>query len=330
MENIINVPFKRKNTVDSDIFVPDRIEGDFIIFKNNARCSLEKFQNEFEPADDNNINLSTNDLNINPDTFFEQTVSNDALIEQIVKNPNLLPSESKNLKESKSIDENIPNSQLIDRINEDESYDKNIKPANQEYVDHEVVKKENRLPEWDTFDRVKKTEEIEILVPFTIKLPKANQLSMLNDMFETSFTGYLAKQYIKDNIVNNSIALQKLLQSSIEEWIENELDGVSSKKRKTRKPVKQEKVKQIIEEPKQEEKISETQEESAMSFFGISQPAWDGDIKKLFAIQSQEQYVAVKKTLDRLKENNPESMDIDKYEDMISIYNEQINTEPTQ
>lgn len=328
MENIINVPFKRKNTVDSDIFVPDRIEGDFIIFKNNARCSVEKFQSEFEPSD-NAIQLTTEDLNINPDTFFEQTVSNDALIEQIIQNPNSIPSVSQNLKESKPIDENIPNAQLIDRINGDESYDKNIRPSNQEYPEQEVVKKENRLPEWDTFDRVKKTEEIEIHVPFKIKLPKANQLSMLNDMFETSFTGYLAKQYIKDNIVNNSIALQKLLQSSIEEWIENELDGISSKKRKTKKPIKQEKVKEIIKENKESEHEVE-QEENAMAFFGMKQPVWDGDIKKLFAIQSQDQYDAIKKAVERLKENNPDSIDIDKYEDMISIYEEQINTEPTQ
>ena len=48
MENIINVPFKRKNTVDSDIFVVDRIEGDFVIFKNNARCSLSMLKTDFE------------------------------------------------------------------------------------------------------------------------------------------------------------------------------------------------------------------------------------------------------------------------------------------
>lgn len=328
MENIINVPFKRKNTPDSDIFIVDRIEGEFVIFKNNARCSLSMLQTDFEPAQTNENNVNTMEPVINPETFFDTPISeNDGLLDQIetaVKNPNALPQQSERLKESVPLDNAIqPN--LLNRLdNNDAPYEA---PQN---TNVQNAPAQNRLPEWDVFDRVKKAEEIEILVPFKIKLPRPEKIDALNDMFETSFTMYLAKQYIKDNVVNNSIPIQKLIQTEIENWMENELYGSSKRKKPAKKTQPAKKTKNVITETVDEtEELTQTvdnkqsEELNAMSFFNKQQqPTWDGNIKKLFIINTEEQFNAVNKELNRLKENNSKSTDVDKYEDMVQTYKE--------
>jgi len=323
MENIINTPYKRKNTTDSDIFVVDRIENEFVIFKNNARCSLTMLQTDFEPVNENYEHQL--EPIIDPNTFFDTPMSeSDALLDQVesaIKNPSALPQHSDRLKESVPIENNIQSSGLINRLDGDQQP--------QLYNDQQptIVNEQpsNRLPEWDVFDRVKKAEEIEILVPFKIKLPRPEKIDALNDMFETSFTMYLAKQYIKDNVINNSIPIQKMIQAEIENWMESELYG--TKKKRVNKPKAKEKPKTVVENINEEivEKVKEVaskSEDSAMSFFNVNQPVWDKDLKKLFIINTEEQYIAVEKELNRLKDSNSKSTNIDKYEEMILTYKE--------
>lgn len=322
MENIINVPFKRKNTVDSDIFVVDRIEGDFVIFKNNARCLLTVLQTDFELANNIQTNESTIvDPIINPETFFNTPINDDDLLNKVelaAKNPNALPTNSDKLQEAKT----NPNSNLLARLDDDS--DMNHQNINTENIQPINAEKTNRLPEWDVFDRVKKVEEIEILVPFKIKLPRPEKIDALNDMFETSFTMYLSKQYIKENVVNNSVVLQKMIQLEIENWMDSELYGNKKKRATNKKSTKT--VKPQVEEKIEEVKVKEIKvdedksEESALTFFNQNVPAWDGNLKKLFIINTEEQYNAVSKEIDRLKTNKPNSSEIDKYQDMIETY----------
>ena len=64
--------------------------------------------------------------------------------------------------------------------------------------------------------------------------------------------------------------------------------------------------------------------DTAASFFGNAGPAWDGDVKKLFIINTEEQYNAVKKRFIELKDNNIKGPDLDRFEDMLQTYEEQI------
>lgn len=333
--NIINKSYKRINAVNSDIFVVDFMDGDFVVFKNGGRCKLSTLLSEFEEITGVNEHYTSNDAPIDPDTFLNSTINeNDPLLQQmelIANNPNAQVPESTKLRESVSLDDkyvkvapgtsHAPVGGLANRLTQTDD--------TQPYVNEGVQEANStpRLPEWDVFDRVKKSDEIEILVPFKIKLPKAQKIDALNDMFETSFTMYLAKQYIKNNVVNNSIALQKTIQVAIEEWMEEELYG-NGPKRKKSKPVRVKKTKETVKE-----EITETPEEivqevkegaSAMDMFNQNIPQWDGDIKKLFIINTEEQYNAVKSRYTHLLENNPDHDERYRFEDMIELYEAQI------
>ena len=52
--------------------------------------------------------------------------------------------------------------------------------------------------EYKVFSNVKKTEELEISIPFNIKLPKAQKIDVLNDMFESSFIEFIAKKEVEN------------------------------------------------------------------------------------------------------------------------------------
>ncbi len=336
MNDILNFTYKRKGAVDSDIFVPKSVENNFVIFENGASCDINKLMSDFEKIDINPNISKSQEIILNPDDFFGH--GPDGLgkampidleqLEQIANNPNAsAPSEK--LKESVSLDgryEKVvpggqPKNSIQNRLTDDNSSD--------EYTeDNKVVT--NRLPEWDVFDRVKKAEEIEILIPFKIKLPRPEKIDALNDMFETSFVSYLAKQYIKDNIVNNSIGLQQSIHDAIETWMETEIYG-TSKKRKPSKNTKTVKAPKTTVSKKTEEITVNTitentapEESTANAFFNTSENTWDGNIKKLFIINTKEQYEKVKKQIDILKEKNPTSLDLDRYIDLVEIYEMQI------
>lgn len=338
MDNILNKSYKRIGATDSDVFVPKSIDNEFVIFSNGARCKIMTLLSDFEEIPTESL-IEGVELIPNADTFFNSKVSeNDILlqqVEQLATKPHTIIEPSEKLQESSSLDDDrfekiTPGSskqeQNINRLNLGNDDDLDA-PIPKDKPTAQVIN--NRVPEYDVFDKVKLSEEIEITVPFKIKLPRADKLDLLNDMFNISFTAYLAKKYINDNIVNNSVKLQTLIKDAIENWMDDELSSSPKKS----KPKKSKKNKEDIIEPEivkpeivKSEPIIEKPEDTATSFFGKAQtgPAWDGDIKKLFLITSDEQYNAVKKRFISLKDNNINNGEVDRLEDMLQIYEETI------
>ncbi len=325
MDSILNKSYKRKNAPLSDTFTVDKLDGEFVVFSNGARCKLDTLQNDF--AEVGTEQFINEEATPNVDTFFNTPSVDESLLNQletVVKNPNASINSSR-LHESVSLDEPEDNKQY-EKVGPGKSAQASAfaNRMSDEPVQNNTqtnAPKSARLPEWDVFDNVKLTDEIEIVIPFKIKLPRAEKIDVLNDMFKTSFTAYLAKKYIADNIVNNSVKLQLTLQKSIEDWMESEIGGG-----KKRKPVKKGKVVKA-EEPEVKETVMAVDKptDNASSFFGnASGPAWDGDIKKLFIINSEEQYNAVKKHFIMLKDNNVKGPDLDRFEDMLQTYEDQI------
>jgi len=320
--DILNKSYKRKNATDSDVFIIDKIDGDFVVFTNGARCKQDTLLNDFVDVTLNE-NIST-DITPNAETFFNTPAVDDTLLQQLEKihtNPNATITPSNRLQESVSLDDNkqyekvSPNG-FVNGLTDEQS--------------NETIPqvKSNRLPEWDVFDNVKLSEEIEITVPFKIKLPRPEKIDILNDMFKTSFTAYLSKKYINENIINNSAKLQMMIQKSIEDWMNTELSNIPKKKQPKRS--KHTKVEPVID-IKPTVNINNTSRQvdtndNASTFFGINNqgPKWDGNIKKLFVISSDEQYNAVKNEYIKLKDNNSNNPDIDRYEDMLQTYEDQL------
>jgi hypothetical protein len=326
MDSILNKSYKRKNAPESDTFVVDKIDGDFVVFSNGARCKMDTLQNDFaEVGTHNSVNENSAP---NPDTFFNTPSVDETLLSQletVVKNPNVSINSSR-LHESVSLDEPEDDNKQYEKVgpgknNQSNGFANRMADEPAQVNTQNTVSKSTRLPEWDVFDNVKLTDEIEITVPFKIKLPRAEKIDVLNDMFKTSFTSYLAKKYIADNIVNNSAKLQLILQKSIEDWVETEI-GVGKK----RKPAKKSKAVKV-EPPEVKESVIavDTPADNASSFFGNgpSGPAWDGNVKTLFVINTAEQYNAVKKMFIQLKDSGINSPDVDRYEDMLQTYEEQ-------
>lgn len=342
--DILKKTYKRRNATDSDVFFATEMQGEFVIFSNGAKCKLSTLLTDFEQTASVNESSNSNTDNsvIDAEKFFNTPIANDGLLnqmEQLTKNPQTKIAGSNKLHESSSLDDddryekvgpggktvqNNPNS-IENRLANNDTV------ANPTNTQQTVNKKTNRLPEYDVFDNVKLSEEIEISVPFKIKLPKADRLDILNDMFKTSFTDYISKKYINDNIINNSVKLQGMIKKSIEDWIDSELSG-----KKTKKPKRNVKTTDALELIKTTDAFNtetivavDKPDESAMSFFAKGQQpvkAWDGDIKKLFAINTEEQYDAVKQKFVTLKENNPNSPDVDRFEGMLELYEESLKS----
>lgn len=336
--DILNKSYKRKGATDSDIFVPKTIDGDFVIFSNGARCKIDTLINDFEETTTINMQpQEPSEIIPNADTFFNPISENSELLNQVEKlatNPNAVIEASSKLQESVSLDDNrfekiTPGGQkqpaqsngLGDRLsNNDEQ--------SQSQIQNENTIPVQRVPEHEVFDKVKLSEEIEITVPFKIRLPRADKLDLLNDMFNISFTAYLAKKYINDNIVNNSVKLQSMIKDAIETWMEDELSS-GPKKPKGKESKKSKKSEPVIEvKPVEKETViaHDKPEDTASTFFGNipSGPAWDGNLKKLFAITTDEQYNAVKKQFINLKDNNINTGEVDRLEDMLQVYEDSL------
>ncbi len=327
--DIINKSYKRKDSIESDTFTVESVDGDFVVFTNGARCKLATVFSDFEEIGTSNINeMVSNGTGLNPDTFFDTPLHDPAALQAldtIVTNPNMVQSTGPRA-DSRSIGdlENGPQKPAHTfNINDRLSGDTPVQ-SNNDIQEHYVAPTVNRLPEWDMFDRVKKTEEIEINIAFKIKLPRPEKIDTLNDMFETSFTMYLAKQYIKDNLSGNTITLQNTIQQSIEDWMEEEMYSDKPKKKTVKskaKPVKKVTVAPIIE--KEIETVVAPEASASDLFGGSADSNWDGVVKTLYIINTVEQYNAVNKAFQSLKDANSNSPDMDRYEDMIAVYEEQ-------
>lgn len=311
--DILKKSYVRKSDPNSDIFTVDKIDNGFIIFTNGARCKPETLAADFAEYFMTNTNDELPELIPNADTFFNSPLG--------INPDNIInPDDSEKLKNSTSLG-SLENDARYEKVgpgatNTNSGLSNLINNDTDEPVQQRIA----REPEWDVFDNVKLAEEIEILVPFKIKLPRAEKIDVLNDMFKTSFTAYLAKKYITDNIINNSATLQMALKKGIEDWIESELyDGKKKKPiKKILKKNKEETVEPIII-PKPE--VTET---TASNLFG-QVVNWDGDIKKLYVISIDEQYQAVKKKFIALKDANANPIEIDRLEGMLQIYEDELN-----
>jgi len=311
MEQILNKKYIRKNSINSDIFIPININDQDIHFSNGAIGNINSFMNDFEEYKEQ----ITESLELDPNSFFNTPTNDQKLlndVESIAKNPSAKIGMSQKYQEELQNQPSFLNYNNTNNNTEDTEINYTVQ-ENTSILNK--VKPSNRLPEYDVFDRIKKSEEIEILIPFTIKLPRAEKIDAINDMFETSLTDYLSKMYIEDNISKNSKKLQKLIKDSIEEWVEKELYS-NKKPRKVRKNKVQE-VEKVQVEKVQEENIPIIDD---ISVFTTPIKKWDKDLKKLFVITTEEQFIEVEKEYNRLKDNNIINVDFDKYEDMIFQY----------
>lgn len=334
MNDILNKEYKRKNTIGSDIFVPMSIdENNFVIFANGAKCKMETFISDFELNTNTSINSTDTVLNesINPDTFFDapSTTVHDPLLDQlekVMKDPNSVqPSEK--LMQSESLDH--IGTGLENRIAEPATHGT---PQVYNSPLDDLKPQSKRLPEYDVFDRVKKAEEIEINIPVIIKLPRPEKIDALNDMFETSFTSYLAKQFVDDYIIKNSKQIENQIQDQIEIWMESELYDNKPKRKVTKKPLKKTVNKstdalnlvpvQAMDFPEPTVTLFETTTDVGDLLRNNGKPSkpWDGNLKTLITITSEEQYNAVKKKYTYLIENDPQHADVERFEGLIELY----------
>lgn len=332
--NFLNKTFKRINSTGDDTFFTSNIDGEFVVFSNGARCKISTLLSEFEEITTMSIN---EELEANPDTFFEPKTTLDPSLanqlQSLEQNPGAVQNSGR-MNQSTSLDDDDNNryekispggnkqpqsNGLASRLdsNETNSNSDSIKPNINA----------NRPAEFDVYDNVKLSDEIEISVPFKIKLPRADKIDVLNDMFKTSFTGYLAKKYIQDNVINNSIKLQGLIQKGIEDWMEEELSNYKPKRKKLSKAEikKQEKIKDNTPtEIVTASAVVTDKDANINNFFNKNVVSnWDGNLKKLFLISNEEQYNAVKKTFVSLKDSNINLSEADRLEDMLLIYEEQ-------
>jgi len=331
--DIINKTYKRKNDIHSSEFVVEKMEGDFIIFTNGARCSTNTLINDFQEVSHMNdqtykhTNIMTESANINPDTFFDTPLADENVLSKldtIATNPNAIIQSTNQLhnysepvvNESRQVD-------LSNRLNDD-----NPNGNFQQHLD--ITNNVQQPAEYATFERVKKDEEIDINISLKIKLPKAKKIDALNDLFESSFIEYLSKQYIKKYLLDDSTKIQKNIEDAIESWMDSELyDNKPKRNTKT----KQTKAKITTVEARHKvvsDKIitnteNETKVEVVDSMFRptFDDPNWDGDIKKLFIINTEQQYLAVKKQYDFLIEKNLNPQESDRLSELIELYQEQ-------
>ena len=349
MEILRGKSYIRKNAQNSDIFIIKNISHDFITFENSAQIKIATLQSDFEeynPMNENRFitsvseNLMENSNELNPDTFFttptngEYVKTEESKVNQSV-NLDLNPVDfiKQKQRENAITNKNVDVTQIptpVQPIIQQQNNNNNVSTQhNNEIINQPIIEnnhrpQEIRLPEWDMFDRMKKSIDVELLIPVKIKLPKAATIESMNDTFETSLTAYLAKEFIKNNIINGK-SFQIQMQAAIEKWVETELDKTPVSKKKNKK----EKItdKEIIEIPKKTE-------ETIMSIDAVgdllrgkkntSKSNWDGNVTKLYIISSQEQLDAVNDMILKLKNSNTNTNDnlvlLDRLEDMFLNY----------
>ena len=356
MENIINKNFKRKNTEFSDTFTVNSVENGFVLFTNGAKCKLETLQSDFEQIDNYtqqiSENLETQINEINPETFFDGgidmnlvntfenvskgQITNIGPSKQTVASKVVIKEDDGRVKEQ--IYQPTTNTTEQPQVQQNNILNRNDNAQTQQFVNTVQTPNEIRLPEQDTFDRLKKSEDVEFLIPIKIKLPKASKIEVMNDLFETSLTSYLAKQTVSD-FLKNPKTLQTTIQKCIEEQVDNNLNSVTNTKQPKQKKEKQ-KGKVTVTELKTYD-VAQTGSITAQTGSITALTAqteisdidkklrpeikeWDGDVKKLISITNNVQYEIINKKIDELKELNKSGdisfEDLDKLEDLVLTY----------
>ncbi len=243
---IVNKNFTR--TGSNDVFKVTNIDNGFVMFENGSQCKMDTFMAEFTEAAGMNENYSApvQSYEPNPDTFFNSSVSeNDPILnqlEQLARNPNLKIAPSIQVKPSIDLSSGKPltsgsmtpeQERLMGAQNNQQPVYTPAMNNAQEDTNVSHAEKPFRLPEWDIFDRTKKSEEVEFMIPLRVKLPKAATIQTMNDMFETSIVSYLAKQFIAD-LLKNDKSLLLDLNNKIEKWVDSELSGTKPAASKSR------------------------------------------------------------------------------------------------
>lgn len=260
---IVGKTFKRKNS--NDIHKILDIDNGFVIFDNNARCKIETLMSDFDEISQNvneNFNFKIDNNTIDPDKFFNTPLSDD-IIQKL--NEEIKPSRTVLDTPSVVIDKTTGDKQIVynknfdnttsdinnthqppkSMMNNEQMNIKSFIEGDQNDINKHIntpinndinINKfqTNEPAEWNVFKNVKLTEELELTIPITIKLPKPQKIDVLNDMFESSFIEYLAQKEI-DNLLKDKKNIINILSESIEDWISISLYGKVNKKKKSLK-----------------------------------------------------------------------------------------------
>ena len=300
MTELIGKSFKRKNGLDGVVYTVAEFDDNFVIC-DNGRIKKSTFETDFEEYSPSPLNANGE---ISPDDFFKPH-ADDTILEQLGQ-----------LHQHKDQFAHLEERQQETSVQQPYApiqYDNQPQP---EYQTPTPVK--IKLPEHDAFDRVIKTENIQLNIPIIVSLPRADKMALMNEMYNISFTGYLAKQIIEDNITGASITLQRTIQSEIEKWMDNQLNG-NLKKKPAKKPVAK-KVKEEIANPTPVLNTSDDDDDFVLPAMQKARGnvKWDGNINTLLRIQSQEQYDKIKGFLDNY--SGKKTNEIYRLEGMLETY----------
>ncbi len=316
VKDILNKSYQRIGSTNGDTFYTQQLDGEFVICSNGARIKLTTLLSEFQIAGSVNENIQSQpffmnepETRIDPNKFFDTPAPIETIVESTkvreapsVINGQVLSSGPGNttqnqfqqpppsfLKTSNDAEQLLAHSggNVIENNEQVQQQSQSQQPQQQQSI---------RLPEWDMFDRIKKTEEVELNVTIKITLPKARHIDAINDMYQTKFSAFLAKQYLTDGS-----SIQTQIREAIEEWMDIELNGGKPKKKVTSKTIKPKKKKDKIEvelPSGTKATVVSTEMGSAAAIFG--QPVINKDVTKLVAIFDDEQYIAAKQYFNTL------------------------------
>lgn len=334
---IVNKFFKRKGTNDSADKIIN-VESGFAIFNSGARCKLETLLSDFEIVE--MIKEQTDSISLlepNPDTFFNVNDSaSEQFLQEFQKNPNII-TQKRSIEDKPSVDltynkvitnpiKNDFENRLFENINEPYSENSvyngpNKNEENSNYANPNIIQEP---AEYKVFSNVKKTEELEISIPFNIKLPKAQKIDVLNDMFESSFIEFIAKKEV-ENLLKNPNQLISIIEEQLTDWLDITLYGKKKVKKKPIKKIKstpltkivskESKLKENTETIKKQEQI--VAEDDMFRKKGMVVNDVPGEITNDEQLKKVEEFV--------IKLNsNPSSLENDtmlvRYEDMIALY----------
>lgn len=306
--------YKRKDTENGQLFVVESIDNinNFILFENGAKIKPETIQKDFELVSSTYKPIASPSVGPDPNTFFDTPLSADALPAKPEGNPIVENSISSRLTDLNTQNNNIPAQvQNSPVISPNQSNNTNLPELNIPEI---------RLPEFDIFDRIKKDQDIVINVELKIKLPSAQKISAMDDMFESSLIDYLAKQYIGKA---NSNEIRKQMVKAIKDWVDVELGIKKPTVKLAKKKVKPVEVKEepvVVQEPVKAETVIDIANKMENDFLRHVLKVWDKNITKLLMIETEEQFLAVKAKHTELTEKKIINNLFYKCEELLDTY----------
>lgn len=337
----LNKEYRRIGSVANNVFIPTRIEvindEEYVIFTNGGRCKVSTFNQDFVLNTSTNESMNINDGDdtvIDPDEFFKPKVDENLIdiVEQHVTNPGTISNgprpESRDLTNPHSqYNTPEPPAHMLNNHNKQPmNYDLHNRINNtntgHQNVQQNTMINNNRLPEYDIFDRVKSNSELEIVIPFKLTIPKSQKIDTMDDMFESSFVDYLANKYINEVVTTNLEKLETLIRDGINEWVEISLN---SKKRKA--VVKSEPFDIKKPETKEKTEVSDSTQEETVNVDITDQlrnPNYNSNsnlnLNEMYMINNNTEYEFVKAKYEELKANTPDHPEVERLLDMLDSY----------